>query len=274
MDGAVSEPAPALLRDLACAAARVAGQIALDGFGGDIRVDYKADRSEVTEFDRAAEAAVIEFLRAHRPGDGFLGEELGYRAGGGGTGARPTVTWVVDPIDGTRNFSRGMPMFACSVGALVDGVPVAGAVYHPTRDEMYSAATGVGAWLGESRLPALPCDPPGAGRGSLVVAIPSHHTAATDARVRAIVERRVVRSLGCTTLHMAMVAAGRFDAALMNNCKLWDIAAGWVIVGEAGGVATDLSGGSHFPLGVDAYASQSLPTLVGSPYAHGVVSRE
>lgn len=267
MPGADDNP-PAELRELACEAARVAGRVALDGFGGELQVDYKADQSEVTQVDRAAEAAAIEHLRKRRPGDGFLGEESGYQPPRDSADSPTGVAWVIDPIDGTRNFCRSVPLFASSVAAMADGRPLAGAVFDPVRGEMFSAGAGAGAWLGDSQLSSLATARPDAGERDPVVAIPSHHSRKTAARVQAIIEHCVIRNLGCTTLHMAWVAAGRLDAALMNNCKLWDIAAGWVIVREAGGIASDLAGASHFPLAIEQYASRSLPTLVGSAFAH------
>lgn len=264
------------LRKLACAAARIGGGIAAEAFGKRMRVEFKSDRSEVTEHDRAAEGAIAAFLRQRRPYDGFLGEESSdpaapaaasaWTASSHGSGTPEGVTWVVDPIDGTRNFTRGAPLFACSVAAMRGGRPIAGAIYDPLRDQMFSAAQGRGAWRGDARLRvAGPPGAAGAQRPGMIVAIPSSAAPATAALVQQIIDRHVVRNLGCTTLHLVMVASGQIDAALMNNTRLWDIAAGAIIVSEAGGTIGDPLGAWRFPLDPAGCREQDLPTLAASP---------
>lgn len=260
------------LRALACQAARAGGAVAAAAYGQAMHVEFKADLTEVTEYDRAAEAVVVECLRAVRPDDRFVGEEAfadsqadaPSRATTSEAAASDEITWIIDPIDGTRNFTRGAPLFACSVAAMQAGQPIAAAVYDPLRDEMFSAAAGGVALVADYPIHVAPLPPP---EKRLVVAIPSFRDPRTAPLVRCIADRHVVRNLGCTTLHMAMVAAGRIDAALMSNCKLWDIAAGWLIITAAGGVATNLQRRSWFPLDPTGYRGQSLPTLVASPPA-------
>lgn len=251
------------LRRIAESAARAGGLVARRLFGTRLDVRLKPDRSEVTDADEAAQAAVVAAIRARRSLDAFLTEETltSLRV------ARPTnarLCWVIDPIDGTRNFVRGIPLYTCSVAVMLDGTPLAGAVYDPHRDVLYSASITEGLFVG--RRPARsrrPC------RGAVrrlrpLVAIPSTPSGAVADLVRAGFGRWVCRNLGSTALHLAFVATGGLDAMLTDNARLWDIAAGWVLVAAAGGRMTSPAGRPLFPLDVQAYTNQKLPTLAAS----------
>ncbi len=251
------------LHELAIAAARAGGRVAADGFGGPLDIQRKPDLSEVTQFDMAAERAVIDHIRARRPDDVFLGEEAvddSYRQAG------DRLCWVIDPIDGTRNFTRRSPLFACSVGVLQHGTPLAGAICQPLMDTCWSAWRDGGAYRDGVR---LHCDngPPPAPDRKLVVGIPSARHENAAAWVGQLVEQHVVRNLGSAALHLAMVASGQMDATLMNNCKLWDIAAGALIVTESGGRVSDLAGAPRLPIDLGSYDGDMLPTFAGAPAA-------
>ena len=258
------------LRDLAVAAARAGGDFAARHFGARHATRLKADFSEVTAIDEQAQAAIIALLREARPQDAFLGEEAtelsaSYRDR---TTTAESVVWAIDPVDGTRNFARAAPLFVCSVCALWRGAPLAGAVYDPLRGDLYAAGLGLGATRNGEPLGSR--DTPPAPAEKLLVAIPSVRHGDLPG-VRAALERHVVRNLGCTALHLALVAAGVFDASISNNSKLWDIAAGALLVTEAGRVATTPNGDPLFPIDLAAYDAHETPCLAGSPAAHAAL---
>jgi myo-inositol-1(or 4)-monophosphatase len=278
----VASPPVEELRELAESAARLGGNLARQSFGRQQQVTLKDDRTEVTEVDCAVERAIIAQIRTRRPDDSFIGEESAVSA----PNARPpslqssisnrqSVCWVIDPIDGTRNYIREMPLFTCSVAAMIGGEPVAGAVYDPVHSVMYSAARGRGTFLDGVRVSLaerramIPADPD----RKLFVGIPSARREATRRLVLLAVEEHIVRNLGSAALHLAWSAVGQLDVAVMGNVKLWDIAAGCLLVAEAGGVVTSPDGKAVFPLDVMRYAGEEIPLLAGNPEAHARLLR-
>jgi myo-inositol-1(or 4)-monophosphatase len=255
------------LRMLAEGAARVGGQVARQYFGTGMEVWLKADRSEVSRADEAAQAAVIAHLRAARPDDAFVAEEqLTLSPPPPPPPSADRLCWVIDPIDGTRNFIRGIPLYACSVAAMIGGHSVAGAVYDAPRDMLYSAARG-GGLLIDGRLQLARAGGAVRARGvnpKPVVAIPSSPTALTAANAHAWLDRFVCRGLGCTALHMAWVASGELEAMLADNPRLWDIAAGALLIAEAGGRVTSITGTPLFPFDVARYGGEPLPTIASA----------
>lgn len=289
----MSGPAPdaewlATLRAVAETAARAGGAVARDAFARPPGVRLKSDASVVTDADVAAQAAVIAAIRAARPADVCIGEEGDgeSRSHGSPRSAAPqrsttsepgmrqleapaqcrgsNVVWLIDPIDGTRNFVRGSPAFACSVGALCDGVPVAGAIYEPLRDAMYAADLSAGLFVsGVRRFPQAAADRgPSGPADELVVSLPSTATPPVAAIMHACVDRCVIRNVGSAALHLAMLATGELDAAVMATCKLWDLAAGAALVAAVGGVCVALDGGPLFPIEVQRRAATELPCIV------------
>lgn len=258
-------PAPAALPDPACLrvvaeeAARAGGAVARRYFDQDYHVRLKPDHSEVSEADEAAQAEVIARIQAQRPADAVIAEET--LAPGGRPGpTNDIVCWVIDPIDGTRNFIRRIPLYACSIAAMLHGTPIAGAIYDPQRDVMYSAASGGALCVNGGQPP----DTAGATRGlnlRPVVGIPSTPRGASKALAHRWLDRYVCRSLGSTALHLAWVAAGRLDAALADNPRLWDLAAGWALLRAARRDMVKLDGTPIFPLDVAAYAGEELPLV-------------
>lgn len=226
------------LEAIAIAIAREAGDLARAR--RDVGVAIAATKSAladiVTEADREVEALIRARLKAERPDDGFLGEESGAEAGGSG------ITWVVDPIDGTVNYAYGIPTYAISIAA-VSGEPapetwraLAGAVHNPVTGEMFHAAQGEGAWLGEVRL-AVNTDVGGAGA---LIGTGFGYDPTTHAGDLALVERvmpiaRDLRRAGAASLDLASVASGRLDAYYERGLQPWDLAAGSLLVTEAGG---------------------------------------
>ena len=232
-------PVPTELLELALAVVRPAAALAAtmrrDGVSG---VSTKTtDTDVVTAADRAVERQVIDALRSYRPDDAVLGEESGGDGGG-------PVRWILDPIDGTVNYLYDLPVYAVSLAAEVDGTVVAGVVRNAATGREWTAVRGGGAYRDGRRL-----------TGSTVTDLAQALLAtgfgydparrAYQARVLAELLPRVrdVRRFGAAALDLAWVAAGRVDAYWERGLSPWDMAAGIVLVREAGGYVTDLDGG-------------------------------
>lgn len=260
------------LRALAEAAARAGGEVARRRFNTPFNIERKADGSEVSDADHEAQAAIIALLHKTRPGDAFLAEETLDAALFGAPPPAPAddvFTWIIDPIDGTRNYVRGIPFYTCSVGVMRGGFPVAGAIFDPERDELFSISRGEALLVNGS--PVQPVDEKGtAGRSRKpLVALPSMLAGRPGELVHAWRGRIVNRNFGSTALHLAMVAAGRLQATLISDSRLWDIAAGWPMLEAVGGLITDLHEGPLFPLDVSAYGGEALQSLAAAtPQIH------
>ena len=205
-----------------------------------LQVSLKGPANFVTSADRRAEQTLREELAKARSGYGFLGEE-----GGRTEGTDKTHTWIVDPLDGTTNFLHSIPHFAISIGLQRDDTIVAGLVYNPVTDEMFTAERGKGAFLNDKRLRVaarqtlanamISCAIPHRGRGDL--ALGNRELAAIQPNVAGL------RRFGAAALDFAWVAAGRIDGYWERNLSPWDMAAGLLLVREAGGFVTDMDGG-------------------------------
>jgi myo-inositol-1(or 4)-monophosphatase len=205
-----------------------------------LQVSLKGPGNFVTVADHRAEDILRTELQKARPGYGFLGEEGGLQEG-----TDKTHTWIVDPLDGTTNFLHGIPHFCIAIALKRDDTITAGIIYNPIVDEMFVAERGKGAFLNDRRLRV-------AARSRLadaVVACGLPHLGRGDLRQFrqefAVVQGQVagLRRFGSAALDLACVAAGRFDAYWERNLAAWDLAAGIIMVREAGGFVTDLSGG-------------------------------
>jgi myo-inositol-1(or 4)-monophosphatase len=240
---------PEELLELAVATAREAGRMLVDKrpAGGPDVVQTKSSPTDVvTQMDRAAERLIIERIRAARPDDGFLGEE-----GGSHTGDSD-VRWVIDPIDGTVNYLYDLPDWAVSIAAEVNGVPVAGAVEMPRRGETYTAVRGGGALLHngtgthELRCNAhVPLDRMLVATGFGYAAERRAHQATVLTEV--LPRIRDIRRGGSCCVDLCALAAGRVDAYYERGVQAWDIAAGALIVEEAGGRVGGLNGAAAGP---------------------------
>jgi myo-inositol-1(or 4)-monophosphatase len=205
-----------------------------------LQVSLKGPANFVSAADRRAEETLRRELEKARPGYGFLGEETGLHAG-----TDKSHTWIVDPLDGTTNFLHGIPQFAISIALARENTLLAGVVYNPILDELFTAERGKGAFLNDRRLrvaartrladSVVACGLPHLGRGGL----------AEFRSEFAVVQEQVagLRRFGAAALDLAWVAAGRVDAYWERNLSPWDVAAGTVLVREAGGFVTDLDGG-------------------------------
>ena len=224
------------------AAARKAARALKRDFGEleKLQVSLKGPANFVTAADRRAEETLYQELSKARPGYGFLGEEGGMREG-----ADKSHRWIVDPLDGTTNFLHGIPQFAISIALERDGAMVAGLVYNPASEEMFMAEKGKGAFLNDQRIrvaarksladAVIACGLPHRGRGELELG--NRETGAMQEQVAGL------RRFGAAALDLAWVAAGRLDGYWERNLKPWDVAAGLILVREAGGFVTDCDGG-------------------------------
>lgn len=249
--------------------ARRAGRLALERMDS-ARASRKADATIVTDADLAAQHLIIEGLARRFPDHAVLGEED--RADSFTLPAPDAADycWVIDPIDGTRNFARGFPCFSVSLALLFGGTPVVGVVYDPLLDRSYRAtADGEASW--GNRALRVATDPP---RSDLLVGVPSGHKRPMPEPVRRWLERMNLRNVGSTALHLAYVAAGWLDAAWCQQCYVWDIAAGWLLVRQAGGIITHSSGEQLFPLDLAEAARRKTPFLAAEPKLHGELLAE
>lgn len=204
-----------------------------------LQVSLKGPANFVSLADKRAEEMLYTDLAKARPGYGFIGEEGGTREG-----ADKTHTWIVDPLDGTTNFLHGIPQFAISIGLSRESTVIAGVIYNPANDELYVAERGKGAFLNDKRLRV-------AGRRKLnecVIACGLPHIGRGDhAQFRAEmmdIQDKVagLRRFGAASLDLAFVAAGRLDGYWERNLSPWDIAAGQIMVREAGGIVSGIEG--------------------------------
>lgn len=230
------------LRTLAVEAATAAGAVLLEhaaalAGGADLAVRHKDSVTDpVSVADATAERTIVDLLTASRPEDGILGEEgQGRRDGTSG------LTWVIDPLDGTVNFLYGQPTWVVSIAVVDADGPVAGAVLQPTTGELFHAARGHGAWLGEQRLDVRQVDDPSM---ALVATGFSYDVRARQDWGRHVArllgEVRDVRCGGAAALDLCWVAAGRVDGYVEFTLHPWDWAAGHLLVTEAGGRATEV----------------------------------
>jgi len=249
---------------LALAAARAGAAEAHARYSRPRDVRLKRDASEVSDADEAAQAAIVAAIRARRPADGLITEERLDLADPPPppTGDRPC--WVIDPIDGTRNYIRRMGDYCTSGGVMLAGRPVVGVIIDARHDRCYAAQAG-GPLLVDGA-PWRPDERDGHS-DSLVVGIPSTATGPVYELTHAWLDRHVIRNYGSTAIHLALVATGQLDAAVSTNSKLWDIAAGWLLVEAGGGRISAPGGGALPPLAVATYRSEQIPTLAVGPTA-------
>jgi myo-inositol-1(or 4)-monophosphatase len=230
--------------NIAVKAARRAGSVinraALEG-GLEVRAKNRNDF--VTQVDRAAEQAVIDVIRRAYPDHSFLAEESG-----AAQGTRPEYLWVIDPLDGTTNFIHGFPQYCVSIALEHKGVLTQAVVYDPSKNELFTASRGRGAFLDDRRIRASKCTHL---RDALVgTGFPFKELSRLDLYLRQL--RTLmgtcagVRRAGSAALDLAYVAAGRMDAFWEMGLSRWDMAAGALLIQEAGGLVSDLQGGSGF----------------------------
>ena len=241
-----------LERRVAIDAARAAGYLLLQARAETRHITYKgAPTNLVTEMDARAEALVLDHLQRAFPDDAVLAEESGARAGASGR------RWIIDPLDGTTNYAHGVPIWAVSIGLESEGYPTLGVVFDPCHDELFVAERGEGATvngapLAVSRAAVLD-------ESLLATGFPYGIRETSDTNLAEYaafcLRARGVRRMGSAVLYLAWVAAGRLDGYWELRLGAWDAAAGVVLVQEAGGRVSNLTGG---PLDLEA------PSIVAS----------
>ena len=258
---------------IAARAARSAGNVILrymnriDG----LHVVEKQQWDFVSEVDKLAEAEIVKELRRAYPDHAILAEESG------ATGKGP-LTWVIDPLDGTHNYLRGIPHFCVSIARLEKGVPIHAVVFDPLRDELYTASKGDGAYLNDRRMRVGKRE--NLGGAMIATGFPfrqREHLVPQLDMTRAILgQAEDIRRSGSAALDLAYVAAGRYDGYFEIGLKPWDMAAGVLLVHEAGGRYCDFAGRDGIPASgyiiagnlnvakamVDAIGQQATPALL------------
>jgi myo-inositol-1(or 4)-monophosphatase len=239
--------------EAACEAARLGAQ-QLEAWRSRFRVREKGRADLVTEADEASQQAIRSYLTQRFPEHGFLGEE------DVSSQQRPSVdgppTWIVDPLDGTTNYVHDCPLYCVSIGLHVAGELVVGVVLDPSRNELFSAARGQGAWLNGRRLQTSQ----GATLAEALLATGFPPDMRGQERMLDwwryfSLHARSLRRTGSTALNLAYIAAGRFDGYWAFDNKVWDVAGGVVLICEAGGILSNSQGGPYDPFDPDTLAS-------------------
>jgi myo-inositol-1(or 4)-monophosphatase len=220
--------------------AREAGALLANSFERRVPFELKGDFDLVTEADRASEKLVVERLRTHFPQHSILAEE------GGGHESSSEFRWYVDPLDGTTNFAHSFPMFNVTLALEQAGEMIAGVIYDPLRQELFSAERGGGAYLNNRRIRVSACK--GLEESLASTGFPSrkrHQNVNIHFYHQMAMASHGVRRTGSAALDLAYVASGRLDAFWEFGLKPWDMAAGTLLVREAGGAVSDMRGAPH-----------------------------
>ena len=247
--------------EVAIAAAEAAGEVLRSGFGHEQEIEYKGEVDLVTEADERAEQAIKKVLQDTFPDYGILTEESGRIGGEDDEEAR----WIVDPLDGTTNYAHALPFFATSIALERNGEVVLGVVHDPMAEEMYAAERGQGATLNGQTIRVTDTDE----LIRALLATSFSHTqedisVGLDLFGRLASLTRGVRQLGSGALDLCYVAAGRRDGCFERGLSAWDVAAGMLMVEEAGGKVSDYQGGEFDLEGAEMLASNGPlhPALV------------
>ena len=244
--------------EVAVAAAQAGAGVLRRTFGSDdLRVEQKARNDFVTRADRESERAVVDVIQEAFPDHSILGEEGGVYGAGGGE-----VEWILDPLDGTSNFLRGVPYFCTSVACRRGLDTLVGVVLDPLRDDLFTAVAGEGSRRNGQSIRVRPSA--GLQGAFLATGFPFKAHPALDPYLDVFrdvfLEAQAIRRCGAAALDLAYTAAGIFDGFFEFRLAPWDLAAGCLLVQEAGGVATDLDGGADYLSGGNV--------LAGAPELH------
>ena len=247
--------------DFCRALARDAGKLAHRAFGTSA-TSMKGRHDVVTAMDREVERFIRAALAEAFPGDAIIGEEEG-----GGSGER---LWIVDPIDGTANYARGIPHYCVSIGYLEHGVPTIGVIHDPSHDWLYAAARGRGAFRNDEPLAVSPCDELTAATVECGWSTRRSTAAYVDLVERVLGAGAAIRRVGSGALGLADVAAGRTEAYCELHINSWDCAAGILLVTEAGGRTNDFFAGDGIAAGNPLIATNAalcakLAAVIGIP---------
>ena len=227
--------------ELAVRAAREAGAILQEYAARGFQIEHKGRINLVTEADLASERHIKQLIASHYPGHHILAEESGVTAH---SQSSDEYWWIIDPLDGTTNFSHGFPCYAVSIGVEYKGEMVAGAIYDPSRDEMFAAERGAGATCNDRKICVSDVEP--LEKALVVSGFPYDIRERVDEYLPAwrefLKRAQGVRRFGSAAIDMAYVAMGRLEGFWEHGLNPWDTAAGWIIIEEAGGRVTKLDG--------------------------------
>ena len=222
---------PAHFIDIAATAARQAGARQLANLGKVKEIEYKGEINLVTEVDKACEALIIDSMTSHFPDHDILAEE------GGGERKDSAYKWIIDPLDGTTNYAHSYPLFCVSIALEYKGEIIIGVVYDPNRDEMFIAEKGAGATLNGNRIRVSSCDP--LDRALLATGFAYNIRSAKINNINHfkdfLATAQAVRRDGVAAIDLCYVACGRYDGFWELNLFPWDVAAGFLMITEAGG---------------------------------------
>lgn len=222
-------------------AARLAGKFLKQNIGKVREVERKLgqEKNLVTEFDRRSEEIIIEVLKRHHPTHDILAEESGSTSG-----RSSPYKWVIDPLDGTTNYTHGFPVYCVSIGLEHNGIMECGVIYDPNFDELFTAERGKGAFLNGRRITVS--DTEALSSSLLVTGFPYNISENPDHAIERfvsfLVKAQAVRRMGSAAIDLAYVAAGRYDGFWEVALNPWDVAAGILLVEEAGGMVTTFAG--------------------------------
>ena len=248
--------------NLAVRLAKDAAEVSLPRIGR-ISSRRKPDQSVVTETDDLIQSRMVDQVTCRYPEHAIIAEESHSQAIELPQPTAARYCWVIDPLDGTRNFVAGFPCFSTSIAVLDRGQPIVAVVFEHNLGHLYTAATGTGAQF-QGR-PIQVREPPG--QRDILLGVPSSKDSLTQCVVRSwqATSGFVLRNVGSAALHLAMVASGALAGAFCKRCKIWDIAAGALLVVEAGGRFSDPFGTSRIPFKLDVGPDEDLPTLAAAP---------
>jgi myo-inositol-1(or 4)-monophosphatase len=247
--------------EFAQALGREAGAMAHRGFGRSAAT-LKGRHDILTAMDAEVERFIRRAIAERFPGDAVIGEEEG--------GAEGERLWIIDPIDGTANYARGIPHYCVSIGYLERGVPTLGVIHDPSHDALYAAALGRGAWCNDARIAVSPCGDLGAATVECGWSTRRPAQAYVDLVGRVLAAGGAIRRAGSGALGLVDVAAGRVEGYAELHINAWDCAAGIVLVREAGGVTNDFFAGDGLRAGnpliaTNAALCDKLAAVVGIP---------
>jgi myo-inositol-1(or 4)-monophosphatase len=253
------------LLETAIVSARLAGQKAMEDINY-VKSSVKGGDEIVTESDARCQKLIIDRIKESYPDHGFIGEE-----GTGGKLFKQTprgdeqIWWIIDPIDGTNNYSHQMPIFTVSIAAMHEGRPIVGVVFDPATERMYTAVAGDEAQLNGRRITVSE------DKMDMFtsVALNSSFTDTVPQWAQYIILNSRFRNLGTLALELAYLACGSLVAVVAGTIKLWDIAAGALIIESAGGIVTDYKGNKLFPMNTEAYGGSRFEILAANKKTYG-----
>ncbi len=245
--------------------AHEAGELARARQGSDFSATTKSDLSLVTEVDLQVQQLIVDHVSREFPEHGILAEEDASIS----SAATPRVIaeyyWVIDPLDGTRNYVHGLPFYCVSIALMERGVPVIGVIRDPNCDRTYTAIKGRGAFAGERRMQVSAA---GWSDGPLLGIPTPRQTPLPAVIYQDWASRGVLRHIGSTCLNLALTACGALDACFAAEVKLWDVAAGVLLVTEAGGRVTSPNGQAILPFDPERYGGENIAILAGGHTLH------